>query len=277
MLIVLPFYSGDSSALSSNLLWMKELDGKVPYECLLATDTETPTGRAVGFASQVFSKVHTFQYPRVKENHWPWPQNNSFMQTAWFIYGSKIKQPWLWVETDSIPLRSNWIAMIQAEYEKGKKPFGGHLNKDGIFNGVGVYPWNVCDFSQKAMTAALIRAPGNKQPPWDVYASPQILKHCHNINSLFQHVWDIDGKAATFPDQASVEKIIRPGVVLFHRNKDGTLIKRLRQKLRPRIPPPLPDEPIRMRLKDGVYHQTSIAEIKAEAKGQEPNPNWKSI
>ncbi len=239
MLVVLPFYNGDASALNSNLIWMRDLDAKVPYECLLTTDNETSAGRAAGWAGQVFSKVHLFQYPRVKNNDWPWPQNNSFMQTAWFIY-AKFKEPWLWVETDSIPMRSNWIALIHEEYMKGGKPFGGHLNKDGIFNGVGVYPWNVCDYSEKALKAALILGPGGKQPPWDVYASPQILKHCHNMNSLFQHVWDIDGNAATFPDQASVEKIIRPDVVLFHRNKDGTLIKRLRQKLRPKLPPPLP-------------------------------------
>jgi hypothetical protein len=208
---------------------MRDLDGKVPYECLLATDNETAIGRAAGWASQVFSKVHQFQYPRVKETAWPWPQNNSFMQTAWYV-ASKWKEPWLWVETDSIPVRPDWIQLIDEEYKRGKKPFGGHLNKDGIFNGVGVYPPIVSDYSTKALTAALVRTPENKQPPWDVYASKQIFPHCHNMNSLFQHMWDDNGAAPTFPDLKSVERLLRPGIVLFHRNKDGTLIKRLRQQ-----------------------------------------------
>lgn len=236
LLIVLPFYSGDASACSSNLLWMKELDGKLPYECLLAADDQTDMTPPARFAAQIFAKVHKLQYPRLKEEHWPWPQNNSFMQTAWHVK-LHFNRPWLWVETDSIPTRKGWIDLIWQEYQRGKKPFGGHLNTETqVFNGVGLYPASVPDYSVKAMTAALIRGPQNKQPPWDVYASRQILPHLHVMNGLFQHVWTLDGKSdgqqPTFPDTASVSKLVRPGVALYHRNKDQTLIKRMREHLR---------------------------------------------
>jgi hypothetical protein len=50
------------------------------------------------------------------------------------------------------------------------------------------------------------------------------------MNHVMQHLWDLDGKAITFPDQDSVQKLLRPEVVLFHRIKDGTLTDRLRER-----------------------------------------------
>jgi hypothetical protein len=142
----------------------------------------------------------------------------------------KFKRPWLWVETDSIPTRAGWLDLLWAEYQKGGKPFGGHLNREtNVFNGVCIYPADIPRYSTRCMTATLL---DGKQPPWDVYASKQVVKHLHVMNDLMQHDWFVNGRPATFPDAESVNKIIRPNVCLYHRNKDGTLIKQLRKMKR---------------------------------------------
>lgn len=236
LLVVLPFFSGDEHMLLDNLAWMKELDGKLNYPCLLSCDNKTDPAAALAAASEVFASVAVFQYPRSQHETWPHQQNNAFMQAAWHI-GSKLKTPWLWCETDCVPMCPRWLDVLWGEYVKGKKPFGGHWNHaTNVFNGVAIYPPNVAQFSQKAMTAALIEgkdASGSPyQPPWDAHASSEVKKHLHVMNDVMQHVWrnDTTGEAWTFPDRKTVEQVIRPNVVLFHRCKNGSLTARLREE-----------------------------------------------
>lgn len=66
--------------------------------------------------------------------------------------------------------------------------------------------------------------------PWDVLASPDIFPHLNIANHLFQHIWHDHAtkEAYEFPTQESVRRVLRPGVVLFHRCKSGSIIDRLR-------------------------------------------------
>lgn len=232
MKVVLPFYSGDATLLDKNLMWYKELDGKLDYDCILAADdTVEKMDGYVALAGTIFRSVKTIRYPRHRHSHWPWQQNNAFTHVAWEM--SKQKEPWLWMETDAVPLKKGWLDTIRAEYDKGKKPFGGHWNANAaVFNGVAVYPPNVSRFSYKMMTAALQngRDPQGRpyQPPWDAAGSKQIKPHLHIMNHVMQHIWDVNGVSPTFPDGDEVARLVRPEVCIFHRCKDGTLIDRLR-------------------------------------------------
>lgn len=229
MIVCLPFFSGDAWLAAKNLEWMIQLDGKVPYECVLSSDTQTDAKDVVALAKQFFKKVYQFKYDRLPGNQpWPYNQNHAFMSFAWFIYNKFVRHAWLWVETDSTPICSGWIQQIEECHIKGGKPFTGHWNEStGVFNGVAVYPWNISKYSPRAMTAALTEG---HQPPWDVYCSKEVEPHLNKANHLFQHIWrdDETGDAWTFPDMKTVHKVVRQGVVLFHRCKDGTIIDRLR-------------------------------------------------
>lgn len=234
LLVVLPYFSGDEHLLLKNLAWYKELDDTLDYDCLLACDKETKITAALKAAQEVFRRVDVFQYARVTHSHWPWPQNNAFMNVAWYVH-SKHKGPWFWCETDSIPTKKGWLDTLWAEYQLGKKPFGGHWNSEtNIFNGVAIYPPNIATYSQQMMMAGLVDAKDAAgkpyQPPWDYYGSKQVQRHLHVMNGLMQHLWDFDGKPITFPTQESVQKLVRPEVALFHRVKDGSLIDRLRER-----------------------------------------------
>lgn len=223
MIVVLPHYSGDVWLAVKNLQWMIELDGKVPYECVLSCDTKTDSTEVTALAKKFFKKVHQFRYDRLKEDRWPISQNHSFMNLAWHMHGNFQKQSFLWSETDSVPLSPGWLQKIEACHIAGKKPFTGHWNHTtGVFNGVAVYPWDVCRYAPKAVTAALCEPP---QPPWDVFCSREVFPHLNVANHLFQHIWrdDATGEAHTFKTAEDVARVVRPGVVLFHRVKDGSL------------------------------------------------------
>lgn len=235
MIIVLPHFSGDLQLLIKNLGWYQELDGKLPCEVVLSSDTQTKNDEAAALAKQIFKKVHLFKYDRIAETKWPHPQNHAFMSLAWHMYSKFPKQSFLWIETDCVPLCPGWIQKIKECHIAGKKPFTGHWNatapsvngRIGVFNGSAVYPWNVSKYAPRAMTAALME--GN-QPPWDVYCSPEVEPYLNKANHLFQHIWrdDATGEAYSFKNAEQVAQAIRPGVVLFHRVKDGSLIDVLR-------------------------------------------------
>lgn len=235
LLVVLPFFYGDAHLLLNNLAWMKELDGKLDYDCLLSTDnfTDPEPGRAL--ASTMFRKVEVFRYQAQPIKDWPWPQNNAFTSVSWHI-AAKHKRPWIWVETDAVPMCKGWLDALWADYQKGGKPFGGHWNHaTNVFNGVAIYPPEVARYSENMMMVNLLDvkdASGKPhQPPWDAYGSKQVKPHLHQMNHLMQHIWrnDATGEAWTFPDRASVERVIRNGVVLFHRCKNQSLVARLRE------------------------------------------------
>lgn len=237
LLVVLPFFYGDEHLLLKNLAWMKELDGRLDYDCLLSCDTKTDPAAALKAAQELFVGVKIHRYARVERDEWPRQQNNSFMNTAWHV-AAKHKGPWLWMETDAVPICKGWLDALWAEYQKGRKPFGGHWNfTNSVFNGVAIYPYNISTYSQRVMMAGLVEARNAAgaihQPPWDVYGSGEVHKHLHVMNGLMQHSWhdDLTKKAWTFPDQASVKRGVRDGVVLFHRNKDLSLVDRLRERM----------------------------------------------
>lgn len=223
MILVLPFHSGDEPLAFKNVSWLAELDKRIDAECLLPYDTTTQPDRIAEVCKRVFTKVHTFQYNPPPIKKWPQASNWAFHECAWHIMQKFKGKPWLWLESDCVALKSGWFEAIRKCHEGGGKPFTGHWNyQTKVWNGVSVYPWNTPEFGTKLMLV--------ENNPWDVHASSDILPNLNIANHLFQHIWhDHDTKEAyTFPNQETVRRVIRPGVVLFHRCKDGTLLDRLK-------------------------------------------------
>lgn len=253
-----PFFSGDVWLAKRNFEWLAKLDGTIPRDCVLACDDATNPAELMPLAQSIFPKVELVQYPRAKHNgqlmlQWPWQQNNAFANTA--RYMAQQKEPWLWFETDCTAMCPGWWKVLEDEYIKGGKPFGGHWNEaQKVFNGVAIYPHNAATQASQAMMAAINVHPGNRQNPWDVACSQQVYPHkMHVMNHVMQHLWRLpfqkgDFEAPTFPTIESVKEWLRPGVVLFHRCKDGSLMDRLKDNPDPRdfrgqdvtIPDPTP-------------------------------------
>lgn len=220
MIVVLPFYSGDEPLAYKNICWMQTMDGTIDADCVLVYDYQTKPERVAAVAEKLFRKVHLYTYKPPPIRKWPNASNWVFQHTVWHM--TQFKQPWLWIESDCVPLKPGWYQTVKECHEKGGKPFTGHWNeRTKVWNGVSVYPHNTQEYGQRLMLV--------QNNPWDVSASKDIYPHLNVANHVFQHIWHDEqtGQAWTFPDMATVKKVIRNGCVLYHRCKDGSLIDRL--------------------------------------------------
>lgn len=242
MIVVAPFCIKDCRSIHKNLTWSFELDGTLPYKILLSYDSDVPKEwieKIDAIACNAFAEVEHFCYREWMGNPaWPNPQNYAFQTICWQII-NKHKQPFLFWEPDAVPIRSRWLHDIDRDYKACGKAFMGHIVHGAIkansihLNGVAVYPPNLHEYS----TAIMIPPPGTA---WDVAGSfdgvVQNARHSH----LIMNVWEIDAKnrpvthggiVPSFPSQEVVDAVVDFEASLFHRNKDLSLVDRLRERI----------------------------------------------
>ena len=219
-----------------NLQWIHELDGKLPYRCMIPYEDGTDASivkAMIDLAKETFADVHEFPYPEAQNKGWPAGANWAWQNVARYIPMFYTKnEPWLWLEADAIPLKKGWLDTLVAEYTKSGKAFMGHIVADmGHMNGVGIYPNHVSWFAKKPFMV--------EQSAWDVAIREEAEGETHNANHLIQHCWGLasndkpqhrgDDPVASFRDTGHMLRIIEPDAVLFHRCKDGSLIDCLQQ------------------------------------------------
>lgn len=159
-------------------------------------------------------------------DHWPESCNLMFRRAAKHVeYGSK--EPFLWLEPDVVPLKTECFDAIETEYRASGKPFSGdfvHVPEMGDVpdhcSGIAVYPGALSNFAGTAYLA--------HERAWDVEASSQIVPQMHKSKHIL-HRW----KHPPFENWQQVEErifAVKPEAVLFHADKTSSLIDLLRQK-----------------------------------------------
>lgn len=239
MILVVAFCSKDADLQRCNLEWALELDAGCGREGVLSYDTLTSKADVAAIdalAKRYFSKVHHCCYSEPPVKGWPAACNWAWQSTARWMYESPLRQPWLWLEADAMPLKSGWLLTLEEAFLKGGKNFGGHVVKDmHHMNGVGIYPWDVMARNEMAMLA--------RAAAWDVVLKPSTANDCTPMNHLIQHAWNVhpidrtmiwngEGQPVSFKSQADVELYLDFNAVLLHRIKDGSLITLLRDRHR---------------------------------------------
>jgi len=257
MNVVIPFHNGDAHLAIDLVKWIGQLggigDGHILMICDSGTELENidSANKAVSVAGCVL-------------NDWPavigWPQgSNSLFRMALSGLGGRIKGPWLWLEPDAIPLKRGWLDAIRKEYESlptrvgmvpGKwetdtsaksspHPSGDRVRYMGnvyvcdnpqlpnrLMSGIGVYPADAKEELEHFTTT---------QYAWDVEAARFLVENCAHTR-LIHHFWGIMGMPPTFaaartpespPNTFTLESIHKDAVI-FHRNKDGTLLELLK-------------------------------------------------
>ncbi len=153
---------------------------------------------------------------------------NSMMRTAaWFAHLNNIG-PWMFWEPDAVPLDWTWLNKLEAEYlASGKQFMGAYVARSASgtpehLTGNAIYPQDAVCFAPSLSISGDLA--------FDVAAAQEILPRAHHTK-LIQHVFFYPEYPhhPTFPDQDSL-KLIRSDAVIFHRNKDLSLIDRLREK-----------------------------------------------
>lgn len=232
---VFPFHNGDAEMAIKNAEWIVELGQNKVFDAMLSYEDNTHPQyvlRMRNALEQSFGSVQIFCYPRAPMEHWPEAPNWAFQHTANHIH-QNIHRPWLWLEYDAIPVKPEWVGMLQSVYARCGKRFMGALVKPmgGHMNGVGIYPGDFPVRCPKAMKVTNVA--------WDFMMKPEMSNDVHDAGKLIQHCWGIHngmihafgGEPATFKDFGDVKKYVYSPTIIFHRSKDGTLIDLLRMRL----------------------------------------------
>jgi hypothetical protein len=225
MILVIAFCQKDKATTVRLANWIAELGGTSKHDLLLAFHEDTTPDPIHEILKPHFNHVGGFKisdsettYPAIANIMW-----HECVKTV----ADQFNVPWFWMEPDAVPLVPDWLDRIEDEYLAAKKPF----MLDRVItptrshnSGVGVYPGRVRDYTIRLWQLAGV--------PWDVFLAEDFTPFTHHtglIHDKFYRVWeDPNSGPPVFPDAESLS-IIEPGAVLFHRNKDGSLIDRLRE------------------------------------------------
>lgn len=226
MLVVCAFCNKDAAAAEKLLRWMAELGTYERHQLLLVASATIDPSKLACVSSegrQTFTTTTVVKALRKDERPWPYAPNTMFRCAVGFVK-SHLKVPFWWNEPDCIPLSTGWLDMLEDEYIKVGKPFMGSVVTKPCqhLTGCAIYPADPGLYNRAMMMAEGIA--------FDCVNPQDTLRHTHHTR-LFHHQWS-DPKGAdvpTFQDEKSLSIISRNAVV-FHRNKDHTLIDRLREQ-----------------------------------------------
>lgn len=226
--VVLPFCNLDVTLLSKNLSWMKALGSPKSHDCLLSYDRQTnglAVREIVAKAKEVFCNVHQTSYNV--------PAGIRFPQTVAWQHAARTMQKlyrnWLWLEADAIPLKSQWLEILQSVYDKCRMPFAGPMVQGASHcNGTPtIYPANTPDLLPRTMSHA--------ENAWDMEAAEEMRGKTKDIGHIAVAFWGVkdgrlnplEGEPPSFPPGSPLINQIPKTAVVFHRDKAGSLIDRL--------------------------------------------------
>lgn len=231
LMVVLPACSRDYELMVKNVAWQAELGGCAGFEAVIAHDHLLPLSKAnalAKLAEPVYKEVRKFRYIAPKVPLWPNGPNVAFQSVAKQMV--KYGAPWLWLEADAMPMKKDWLLVLEEMYVRAGKPFFGPIVPGaGHMNGVGIYPPDTPTRIPKAMLT--------KNLAWDAIMKPEMIKDCYDAGLLIQHCWGIwegkmhpsAGNATKFTNGQHMDELLASAVV-FHRCKDDSLIKELRKR-----------------------------------------------
>jgi len=239
LICVLPYCSSDHASATRLLEWIRELDPRVEHHLLLVADNAVPldTKKALdALGKSVFSSAETImpQCPAAVNGNYHPAAAQMFSKTMGHINKCH-KWPFLWMEPDCVPLKSGWLDMLATAYENNPHRFLGTIVEPKP-NGL---PENMA-LPKKMLFATAIYPPNcyeelkgfcDGKKAFDVAFSDYLVPMSDN-SPFFQHVWGAPDDPPTFKavkeptDGKNVGTMasLRPEAVLWHRNKDGSLI-----------------------------------------------------
>lgn len=217
--------------------WIHELGGCKKHEALLVADAGVDWQRCLEvkrLASKSF-KTATLISNGQSVIGWVKGPKSLFLKAA--EYAEIHHLPFLQMETDAVPIRWDWLEKIKEIYNQ----LSGHAmgfyypcNQIGLpqrmLSGIAVYPEGTLKIAKLQLCSS---------ENWDVAISRSLVAQTGIHTNLIYHLWGqkdlpptfVDRKTNLSPINAFTLEDIPKEAVIWHRNKDGTLIELLRQKL----------------------------------------------
>lgn len=232
MLCVIPFFNGDVRLARNLLQWIAQLGGCKNHDCLLVSDFAVPwnSGKEMrDLAAPSFKSVRCVSNPQTVKGWIP-----GSVSLFWVALNAAQGTPFLWLEPDAVPVKPGWLDDLELEYLTGSKLFVGalvtHDNPNfpnPYLEGCAIYPKNALE---------LMREYWKPDFSWTRTCAPVVVPNAYD-SPLFHHLWGERDNPPTFGEKRITGtnvfglEDIKPSSVLFHRCKDGSLIRILRQKL----------------------------------------------
>jgi hypothetical protein len=240
MICVLPFCAADETEMRQWLAWNHRLGGTKNHSVLIVADDAVKFDIALEFIASAkldFKDVSIITNGRTVVG-WPQGPNSAFSAAAKHIKDLPGDSPWFWCEPDCIPLKANWLDALDAAYAScGRKFMGAIMTNqhphpalpDVHLAGCAVYPHDAW---------SIIGGYCNGDKAWDMASSATVVPLAANT-PLIQNFWGQPklpptfalAKTPTSPENTFTMRNVNREAVVFHRNKDGTLIRLLWRSL----------------------------------------------
>lgn len=239
LICVIPFCNSDHAAAKRLLEWIKTLDPQIQgHSLLLVADDAVPveTKRELrDFGRTVFPYVECLivKAPAPVNSNYHVPAAKMFLEAMRHI-DSYYKWNWVWVEPDAVPLCQGWLDKLAIAYDACPKRFMGPVvrtTQPGVpkehMPATMVYP--NCAHSDLARfcdgTQAFDMAFAGYVTPRGI-ETPLIW---HRFGQVDDPPRFKENKEADDGPNVGTLDMIPKEAVLFHRNKDGSLIELLRK------------------------------------------------
>lgn len=242
LLTVIPYCTKDAELTKTLLTWIAEISvfDKTEHKLLLVNDSAVPADthkEIVALAKHSFGLVFSIPVSPT-QGHAP---TQMFLTACRWIYECS-RFDFLWLEPDCVPLKPNWLLEIEAEYEICPMKFMGPLIKSDQPNMPAVHLTGCSVYPNDAWEIYRDRKPlQTDNVAWDIEAAPAVVPRSLDTK-LIQHFWGkqdqppvfVESRAANSPENHVTLHFLSPSAVLFHRSKDGSLIKLLRSQVKPK-------------------------------------------
>jgi hypothetical protein len=246
LLCTIAYCQKDLAATQELVKWIGELGGCKNHPCLLVSDSKV-SGRDRGFlkleCENLFSHVQEIEFTEIDPPaglRWPvwrWHANQMFLRAIEHVFAN-CRLPFLWLESDATPMRSGWLDEISESYYAQPMRFHGPIIRateprpefwpERHMAGVAVYPSNA---------VLVLRKWCGHETTWDLGGGPDVVPKASKCR-LIQHSYGVseteawsfavkDGKVTAVNGDGTFQP--REDCALFHRVKDGSLIRALRE------------------------------------------------
>lgn len=225
----------DSRLLIDLLNWIEVLGPQRDHVALLVCDAATPFDDVIEartIADRIFKGTEVITND-VSVDGWVEGPKSLFLTAAQWAQNNGV--PFLQIDSDAIPLKAGWLDEIDAAYKACGKPYMGHLFKSEqeglppmLMSPIAVYPPTAYAELKDIVSKPLHH--------WDVEMAPVVVPQCADTG-LIHHIFGEMDNPPTFAEKAVFgtavfqPEQIKKSAVIFHRNKDGTLIDLLRQRM----------------------------------------------
>ena len=187
------------------------------HKLILVPIRNVATEEVLSYLSPVFGEV-IIEKATHSQTGWPISCNMAFEAVAW-LCSTKLKQPFLWMEPDAVPIQPHWIDSIEKAYQLCGKPFMGDfveiagIMPNGVnhMSGIAVYDW---DLHRKAPSIF-----NNERIAWDIASAGNVVPQMARTE-LIQHDWVPDAK---WRRDVVTKDCVKPLAVVYHPDKLGVL------------------------------------------------------